>query len=144
MLRMSAWCILNGETFSPRLAEECTGIQFVRKEEPGDIGVWGQNKDKGNDLGSARIEAPKHEEYSSAYDERWMVELLETHIDQFRACGATSIVMYLDVEWEAQCNFEFDAGFLARLAKLNIPLAISCYEIEKPNGASDESTVEKS
>ncbi|MEX5218943.1 MAG: hypothetical protein NW701_14025 [Nitrospira sp.] len=141
---MSAWCILNGETFSPRLAEECTGIQFVRKEEPGDIGVWGQNKDKRNDLGSARIKPPETAQSSKAYDERWMVELLEAHIDQFRACGATNIVMYLAVEWEAQCNFEFDEVFLVRLAKLNIPFAISCYEIEKPNGASDESTVEKS
>ncbi|MGD9729935.1 MAG: hypothetical protein AB7G68_20895 [Nitrospiraceae bacterium] len=144
MIRKNASCILHGERFSPRLAEQLTGIEFVSKDEPGEIGGWGRYKGKRIDYGSARIKPPETAQSSKAYDERWMVELLEAHIDQFRACGATNIVMYLAVEWEAQCNFEFDAGFLARLAKLNIPLAISCYEIEKPNGASDESTVEKS
>jgi len=64
----------------------------------------------------------------SVMPEEWIVDTITPCIDEFRACGASSIYINLVVAWKEQCNLGFCSTFLSKLGRLNIDLALSCYE----------------
>lgn len=130
MIRVYASCILSGDTFSPRLAEQITGLRFSAKNEPGEIGTRGRYKGQPRPYGAAVLEAPFDSvtKPESVMPEEWVADALGLHIETFRSCGAMWIELDLNITWQDQCNLAFDAAFLQKLGKLNIDLSISCYE----------------
>jgi hypothetical protein len=122
-------CELQGDHFSPRLAEAKTGLTLVRKNEPGDIGTLGRHKGKPRPYGAASLEAPDDWTWDHKWD--WLLMTLSTHIETLRQCGADDLVLDLGYFYDGQCNLEFSPLRLGQVAALGIPFAISCYEIGK-------------
>lgn len=119
-----------GDKFSPKKVEEKTGIIFKEKNEVGDIGTLGINKDKPIQQGSATLYPPKEvistENYYSGFD--WVISKLATVVEASREHGADDIYLDLAVYYKYQCNMAFDPITLAEISKANIPFWISCYE----------------
>ena len=115
---------LSGTQFSPREAEKLLGISFVTKNEPNEIGTTGAYKGKAIPYGSCKIETSPQ---MKGRDELWIAGMLDKYINQLRAAGVEDVMFTMVVEHDGQCNFELSADFLAKMAKLQIPLGISCY-----------------
>lgn len=130
MILIRASCLLSGKTFSPRIAEERTGLRFTKKNELGEIGTIGRYREKPIPYGHAILEAPfdSRTKPGVVMPEEWIVDTISSHIEELRSCGATSIDLDLNVTWQDQCNLAFDAVFLQKLGKLNIDFLLSCYE----------------
>ena len=130
MVKLSASCVLSGDSFSPRLAEQRTGLRFTETNEPGEIGIRGRYKGQPRPYGMAILEAPFDNvtRPKSIMPEEWIVDTITLCIAELRACGASSIYLNLVVAWKDQCNLGFGSTFLSKLGQLNIDLALSCYE----------------
>ena len=130
MVKIRASCRLYGENFSPRLAEERTGLRFTRKNELGDLGQSGRFRGTPIPYGSATLEAPfdTQTKPGNVSPEEWVIDVLSPCIEELRSSGATSIDLDLEVVWQDQCNLAFDAAFLRKVGRLNIGFTLSCYE----------------
>ena len=119
--RLRLW----GESFSPSAAEKRTGIVFDVKNEPGEIARTGRYRNRPSPYGSAII---KFEDDRSSCDplSAQSLNILIKNIQTFREAGATTIVLHCDVAYLDQCNLEMSPGFLAAIARLEIPFTISC------------------
>jgi hypothetical protein len=122
--------MLQGERFSPRLAEAKTGVSLQGKKEPGEIGSVGRYRGQPLPYGTAELTQPERAQSSGDQAQNWVLQVLSAHLDEFRACGATDIVLRLLVEYREQCNLELDADFLEAVGKLRLPLTIAFFEAE--------------
>jgi len=116
-----------GEAFSPSTAEKQTGIVFDAKNEPGEIARSGRYRNQPTPHGSATI---KFEDDLSSCDPltTQSLNVLAESIPAFREAGATTIVIHCDVAYRDQCNLEMSPGFLAAIARLGVPLTLTCYQ----------------
>ncbi|WP_124328991.1 hypothetical protein [Desulfonema ishimotonii] len=118
MIKIRAYCLLQGPNFSPALAESRTCLSFENKNEVGEAGRSGRYKDIPIPYGSAEL---------TASDTDRIIRILETHIGTFRSCHAETIILHLDVSYDAQCNLEFSPELIKKISDLQIPFTISCY-----------------
>ena len=126
MVKIFPSCRLQGDGFSPVNAEKHTGLRLEVKQEPGEIAVRGRFAGRPAPFGSAVLRGdPKNRE--DATSEEVFLRLLDAHIDSFRAVGATDIVIHLDVEYDTQCNLEFEPEFIAALHRIGLPVRVTCY-----------------
>src|SRR2546430_3537863 len=131
IFRIVADCRFQGDSFSPRLAERKTGLTFVKKNERGEIGRIGRHVGTPIPYGSCSLRAPSEAKTSSVYAGLdWLLDTLdEEKLRLILECGAVDPVLFLGVFYDGQCNFEFNQVQLTKIAKLNVALAISCYEV---------------
>lgn len=126
----SARLLVQGATFSPRSAEAGTGIVFSEKNEVGDLGKYGKYRDAPLPDGSATLELA-----SSSTREFLDIDapIFQTPglVAALRSSGASMIVLYVDVAYEAQCNFELSPELLAALAELGVTVGFSCFPVEE-------------
>jgi hypothetical protein len=115
-----------GERFSPRRAEEVTGLTLARAVEPGEIGVRGQFKGLPLPYGAAFLEVPADIECARRL--AWLVERAERYLAVLRESGATLCQLHLDVRYWDQCNLEFDPEELTRIAALGVLFTITCWD----------------
>jgi hypothetical protein len=120
MTTMRFICILVGKDFSPSSFEDATGYRFVDKNEKGEIAKTGRYKNCPIPYGSATIRDEQNQENVLGFLEKSKNKLLNM--------GVESINLQLNVAYETQCNFELNADLLMCIAKLSIPLSVSCYE----------------
>jgi len=125
MINIYQYCILQGDYFSPSLAEAKTGITFSKKNEPGDVGNVGRYRGKSIPYGSAEIIALNEKGNEDSID--FIVNILDKYCEVFRLCGADNIVLHFVISYIDQCDFEFSPEFINKLAKLKIVFAITCY-----------------
>jgi hypothetical protein len=130
MIKLKSSCILQGNNFSPSLAESKTGLSFFKKNEVGEIGDYGRYKNKAMPYGSAEICKTEKESSQDNGTIDYVIDILTRYIDVFRLCHAENIVLHMDVEYDSQCNFELSSDLLAQIANLKIPLTVSCYSTE--------------
>lgn len=130
MYKTCAALRLMGDNFSPKMVEEKTPIIFTEKNEVGDIGTVGINKNKPIPYGSATLYPPEEvinpENYYSGFD--WIIGKLSGIVEIARECGADNIYLDLAVYYKYQCNLAFDPSTLSEIAKANISFWVSCYE----------------
>ena len=124
---ISVSILFQGETFSPKLAEEITGFDFEDKNEVGDIGTRGRYKGKAIPYGSAQITPPKHIEMHDRI--LWLAKALDGKVDQFQAMGSDEPYIYIGYFYKNQCNLSLSKEELAAIAKLNIEFCFSCYDV---------------
>ena len=120
MITMDLTCILTGKDFSPASAEKLTGYRFLEKNERGEIAKAGRYKGLPFPYGSCIIRDVSNQEA--------ILDILEKYQTKLLGNGVESIVLQLNVAYESQCNFELNENFLARIARLSVPLSISCFE----------------
>jgi hypothetical protein len=123
-LRLSV--LLRGESFSPKEAEEITGIKLSNKFELGEISSRGRYRDKPLPYGTAHLEVPG----TVSYDDKlmWLVSILESHLETWYSCGAEKTRIYAGYLYKDQCNFGLTKEEILALSKLNIDFDISCYD----------------
>jgi hypothetical protein len=126
MVELRPILTLWGERFSPRRAEEATGLTLARTSEPGEIGVRGRYKGLPLPYGAALLKVPPDVEPARRLS--WLVERAERHLAALRESGATLCKLHLDVRYWDQCNLEFDPHELARIAALGVLFTITCWD----------------
>jgi hypothetical protein len=126
MVELFPYLMLWGECFSPRRAEELTGLTLSKKDEPGEIALRGRYKGQPRPYGAAEIEVPR--EIASARRLLWLLELSSLHLESLRKSGASTCHVHVDVRYWDQCNLEFEPEEVGRIAALGLAFTISCYD----------------
>lgn len=124
MNRLTALCLLKGASLSPSALRAELHLKLVDANEPGEVGRTGRYKGHPMPFGAAGISFGP----SSTGTLEDAVALLEQHIEALRAMGAEEIQLYLSMEYDGQCNMEFDPEMLGRMARLKVPVLLSAYE----------------
>ena len=119
--------LFKGEGFSPKKAEEETGISLRDKLEVGDIAERGLHKGKPIPYGRGVLEVPKEIPYGQRI--MWLVDLLEPSLERIYALGAEPTQIYAGYFYKDQCNFEFTRQEIQAISKLNVKFGISCYDV---------------
>lgn len=127
--RLLAW----GRAFSPRAAEQALGVRFSHKNEPGDRGVTGRYFGRPTPYGSGTLEHEPGAFGDLIAADAWILGD-PSLIAELRSRGATELVLYIDVEYEAQCNFELSPELLAALSRLGVTVGFSCFQRD-PNAS---------
>src|ERR1043166_7495069 len=126
MVDLFPYLVLWGERFSPRRAEELTGLTLSKKDEPGEIASRGRHKGQPRPYGAADIEVSK--DVASNHRLESLLELAGPHLETLRKAGVSSCHVHVDVRYWDQCNLEFEPEVIARIAALGLAFTISCYD----------------
>lgn len=113
--------------------------KVFQKNEPGDIGTIGPYRGKPIPYGSADLAllTPNEDIQGDLTIDNPLIQTLIQHHATFRACGATTLYVYLAVGYEDQCNMAFDTKLMKALGECDIELWVSCYERkEEEDGGS--------
>jgi hypothetical protein len=129
MIKTTLVLCASGSTFSPAAAEERAGVSFSRKNEHGDLGVIGRYKGQAIPYGSADLFDMENGTDLAAPRAQFF-DAIERAVPECEAAGATSIVLHINVAFSGQCNIEMSPGFIASVARLGIPLTLTCFEDE--------------
>ena len=129
MIWIEATCIFHGERYSPSKAERLSKLCFLEKNEPEEIGTVGRFKGLPLPYGSSTLWPPCQITPDNAdYGTEWLVDKLIEHRSAFKAAGADTIILSLDVYHDGQCNLEFSPELLRKIADSSVPMILSCYE----------------
>jgi hypothetical protein len=131
MLNVHGYCILYGDYFSPMQFEANSGYRLSQKIEPGQIGTLGKYKGAPYPYGSGNLEFENVNESRElfAVDPR-VIDLLLSRREWLVQLGVTDIRIHFDVEYEGQCNLELSCPHIGLLARLGIPVTITCYQVD--------------
>ncbi len=124
-LRLSV--LFKGDKFSPKKAEEQTGVSLRNKLEVDDIPERGPYKGKPIPYGKGVLEVPKEIPYGQRI--MWLVKVLEPNLERIYSLGAEPTQIYAGYFYKDQCNFEFSPQEIQAIAKLDIEFGISCYDV---------------
>ncbi|MCY1073023.1 hypothetical protein [Archangium lansingense] len=124
--RRFLYCLLQGDDFSPSLAQARTGLLLVDANEPGDVAPSGRYEGKALRYGSAML-VLLDDDLAPGASALEPLRELKVRLPELRALGVTGTTLYLVVAYERQCDFELSPGELTELAALGLPLAVSCH-----------------
>src|SRR3712207_5064684 len=101
--RRFLYCLLQGYTFSPSLAEARTGLLLLDQNEPGDVAPSGRYEGKSLPYGSAMLVLLDDdlEPGASALES---LRALKARLPELKALGATAS-LFLVVAYERECHF---------------------------------------
>ena len=116
-----------GTKFSPKVAEEETGLHLVNKKEPGDIERIGKYKGTPIPYGACDIEPPDDIDFNDRI--LWLAELLDGKLELFYKCGAEEPRLYIGYFYKDQCNLSLSKEELSAISKLGLELCFSCYDM---------------
>lgn len=125
-LRRFLYCLLQGDSFSPSLAEARTGLVLVDANEPGEVAPSGRYEGKALPYGSALL-VLLDEDLEPGASALERLRALKARLPELRALGATEASLYLVVAHEGACHFELSPEELVELSGLGLPLAVSCH-----------------
>lgn len=126
MSRRFLYCLLQGDTFSPALAQARTGLVLVDPNEPGEVAPSGRYDDVVLPYGSA-MRVLLDDDLAPGVSALEPLRELKAALPELRAAGATQVTLYLVVAYQGACDFGLSAEELAALADLGLPLAVSCH-----------------
>jgi hypothetical protein len=124
--RRFLYCLLQGDGFSPSLAEARTGLVLLDKNEPGEVAPSGRYAGKPLPYGSAML-VLLDDDLEPGASALAPLQALKQRLPEFRAAGATELSLYLVVAYERQCDFGFSPEELSALSALGLPLGVSCH-----------------
>ncbi|QRK10763.1 hypothetical protein JQX13_12225 [Archangium violaceum] len=124
--RRFLYCLLQGDSFSPSLAEERTGLLLVDKNEPGEVAPSGRYDGKALPYGSAML-VLLDDDLEPGATALEPLRALKARLPDLRAVGVTGVSLFLVVAYEGQCHFELSPEELGEIAGLGVPLAVSCH-----------------
>jgi hypothetical protein len=124
--RRFLYCLLQGDDFSPSLAEARTGLVLLDKNEPGEVAPSGRYAGKPLPYGSAML-VLLDDDLEPGASTLEPLRALKERLPELRAAGATGLSLYLVVAYERQCHFELSPEELEALSSLGLPLGVSCH-----------------
>lgn len=125
---MDIRCHLYGVEFSPKRAEELTGITLENKIEVGEIVSKGRYRGTPIPYGNGELIPPINFKVANDFGLEWIALTIYEHIEIFRNCGVENIDLIIGVFYEGQCNFTLPPKALKLIGKMGIELQVSCYE----------------
>jgi hypothetical protein len=130
--QIDATCRMSGDKFSPKLLEQKTHWQLQRKSEVGDIATLGPSKGKPLSYGAADLCPPDDLAYGEDIEIglEWVINTVLPFTQAIVECGADDVYLDIAVYYVGQCNFAFEPELLKKIAALDMPFWISCYEDE--------------
>ena len=118
---------LHGRHFSPERAEQETSLKLSEKREPEDIARYGTRRGKPRQLGSARLAPPEDVEFHEQLE--WVLDALSPHIDRLYEIGMEDAEVWIVHYFHGgQANMYNTPSELQKLARLGLPLCVSCYQ----------------
>jgi hypothetical protein len=129
MTWIEAKCMFYGSAFSPAKVEELTNIVFAEKNELGELGTRGRYIGLSTPYGSSTLYPPLQMTKENAdYGIEWLINTIIKERVNFESAGATDVTLSLAVYHDGQCNLEFSASLLKRIAESAVNVILSCYE----------------
>lgn len=122
------YCSLFGKDFDPRPILELGVLNVVRYGYRGKVEEHGADKGKICDVGYIGIRSDTHDL------EEFLRLLLLPEIKSL-VLAAEERVLYVTMDYYAQCNWEFRVNEVAQIHDLGLVLAVTCY------GASNETII---
>jgi len=126
MTRRFLYCLLQGDTFSPSLAGQRTGLVLVDPNEPGEVAPSGRYEGKALPYGSAML-VLLDDDLEPGASSLEPLRMLREKLPELRALGATDASLFLVVAYEGQCHFVLSPEELVALSGLGVPLVVSCH-----------------
>ena len=126
---------LAGPSFSPKKAEEKTGLTLHDKLERGMPShlEFPRHPEHGkpSKIGQGVLQAPEQVEAVNQW--QWLLRTVRKHANTFRRLGATDMVLWrVDyLRTGAQENFELSVSEMALLARAKVPFCLSVYHLSK-------------
>lgn len=117
----------SGETFSPTAAEARSGIQFSAKGEPGETATTGRYRGQPRPYGWAELRSPSDVDGGPGAP---FLQAASALVAASTAFGASECTLHIDVAFREQCNFEMSCAAIVGLAKLGLPVTVSCFQDE--------------
>jgi hypothetical protein len=127
MVKVTAVLRATGTDFSPEAVEHLTGISFSKKHERGSSGTIGRYRGQPLPYGSAELASPETGMDLMVPDAPFFAAI-EKLAPACSTAGATSTVLHIDVAFTDQCNIELSPEFISALARLGIPITMSCFQ----------------
>ena len=118
-----------GDEFSPIALKLIEGFNFTLSNEPNEIGSKGRYKDQPIPFGFSRIEIPIAN-LDSFFDgnEKSLMEQIAECLEIVKQSKATDISIHFNVEYEGQCNLQFDPKWMVSIGQLGVPITLTTYE----------------
>lgn len=109
------FCAIVGETFSPKLFTEKTGLMLSSSQEF-----------TANQAGGGNLCVPLQIDDKLS----WLVLQVQTHFETILACGADAELLEISVllQTNGLLNWTVSPENMAILGKLNIPICVTVYE----------------
>ncbi len=126
MTRRFLYCLLQGNSFSPSLAEARTGLLLVDKNEPGEVAPSGRYDGKALPYGSAML-VLLDDDLAPGSSALEPLRSLKEQLPDLRALGVSDASLFLVVAYEGPCHFTLSPEELLALSGLGLPLAVSCH-----------------
>lgn len=130
MREANVTCELIGKNFDPYGLEETLNMNLSNKMKRGELAEKGRFKHSPCTYGFGYfvVNGKKDDEMAQVLG---LLEILEKKSLEVGTHKIEKINMRIDINYKNQCNMEFDASVLMKLAKKNISLLISCYKINE-------------
>lgn len=119
--------IAKGDDFSPNRAEREHGARFSAKHERDALGSRGEFAGKPIPYGWGTLDLAPADGGLDLLSSELEVLRARDVVMALRRCGATEVVLHVNLGFVDQCNFELDPAVLAALAQLGCTVAFSCY-----------------
>jgi hypothetical protein len=129
MRQIECFCTIRGESFSPKKAAKLTGWVFAEQDEPGPLSDEDSRRGLPIPPGWANYDFGLLNDCSDPCFIRWL-ENVKNNIPMLVYAGAEKIVLEFLVAYKGQCNLEAEPDFFAAIARLGLPVTMSCWEDE--------------
>jgi hypothetical protein len=127
MRQIECFCTVYGEQFSPSEAEKLTGWAFAEHEEPGSASEDDYDGGLPVTHGWGNYDFGELNDCSDPSFMNWLENVKKT-IPVLQRAGAERIVLEFLVAYKGQCNLEAQPDFFAAVARLGLPVTMSCWE----------------
>lgn len=128
MVKALPYIAIFGQFFSPAKTEQETGLQFSKKNEVGNISPRGRFKGKPYSFGHAILEAPQ--EIQNSEKLAWLIDTMLPYTEILKHQGVTYGKVHVTYAYSSQCNLEYEAAIVEKIARLGFVFTITCYEDE--------------
>jgi hypothetical protein len=127
VVRLTYTLRASGDAFSPTDAEARCGHPFTEKHERGETATTGRYRGRALPYGWAELRSA---EEASGGPNSPFVHAAEALAAASAVSGATECTLHIDVAFRDQCNLELSRETIATLAKLGLPVTVSCFPEE--------------
>lgn len=128
MIESFVECYLQGKNFDPFQAEKKLGLNFSNKVKKGDLGIKGRFKGQPYPFGFCYLK-PDIDSNDENDKLKILLEMIEKSDIKIGNYKIEEIHIRMDINYDSQCNLEFDPIVLEEFGKNKIPLLISCYKV---------------
>ena len=130
-IQVEGYWTISGAEFSPSAAERASQVLFSEKIEPGETSSRGRYRGMPASQGWGKhdfLVPPEDVDLISAHS--GVLATLERCVPVYKAAGSQEIILHFNISYTSQCNLQFTAPLLRRLANLGVDVTLTCFTAE--------------